>query len=89
MSRKNAIIVPPKNISIHVHDGKIKKNLNDLSLASQGDRFPVQMEAIWVENTERSLPLRVADFRENLLRKYSIAVSLIYRDVCRASRYLS
>lgn len=80
--------VRPQRISIDVHDRKVKKHIDALHLSNLFDDLPVQGQPVGIEKAEPSSKIFVLYPRKNPIDQYSVAVTLVDKDIPAISNEL-
>ena len=69
--------ISPEGSSVHIHGGKVQKQLNASHLTGRLDYVPVEIQAIRIEQAEATTVVFKPDLRENLFQQNSVAIALI------------
>src|ERR1035437_6784393 len=71
----NFFEVFPNSVPIHIHDGKVQEHIDRLGLTGLQHYFPIEMQAIWIQETQGAVVISILNLRQQFLCQDVVAIA--------------
>ena len=73
--------IPPQCVAVHVHDREVQEEVDAAHLAGTTEHFPVEIEAIRINQTQRPPTILILRARQDLAQRHLVAVARRDKDL--------